>query len=441
MTAASRYVEQGDTQGDARDDSLERVLAARLARQHALQRYRRRHMTTGKGPHFLRQGQRYLTFCSNDYLGLAGDPRLAEALAEGARRFGTGGGASHLVCGHSEAHEILEARLAALTGQPRALLFSSGYQANLGVISTLLGRGDVALHDRLNHASLLDATRLAGASLVRFAHRDAVDCGERLSSLDTARRTLVVTDGVFSMDGDVADLPALAARCERHRAWLMVDDAHGLGVLGTEGGGTWQAQSLEPGRIAASVGTLGKALGTQGAFVAGSETLIEALIQFARPYIYTTSLSPALAWATLTSLDIVRDEPERRAHLSALIERFRHEAAGLAELDLHLAPSTTPIQPLIVGPSWSVPGSGGQGGNEAAALALAAALERAGIWCSAIRPPTVPAGTSRLRFTLSAAHTLEEVDRLISVLFDTARRLWSARETLTEGTSTREAST
>ena len=412
MTAASRYVEQGDTQGDA------------------LQRYRRRNTTTGKGPHFLRQGQRYLTFCSNDYLGLAGDPRLAEALAEGARRFGTGGGASHLVCGHSEAHEILEARLAALTGQPRALLFSSGYQANLGVISTLLGRGDVALHDRLNHASLLDATRLAGASLVRFAHRDAVDCGERLSSLATARRTLVVTDGVFSMDGDVADLPALAARCERHQAWLMVDDAHGLGVLGKDGGGTWQAQSLEPGRIAASVGTLGKALGTQGAFVAGSETLIDALIQFARPYIYTTSLSPALAWATLTSLDIVHDEPERRAHLSTLIERFRHEAAGLAELDLHLAPSTTPIQPLIVGPSWSVPGSGGQGSNEAAALALAAALQDAGIWCSAIRPPTVPEGTSRLRFTLSAAHTHDDLDRLLSALFSAARRLSSAREAL-----------
>ena len=413
-----------ETALETRDDSLDGMLTARLARQRQHQRYRQRATTMGIGPRFQRAGRETLAFCSNDYLGLAGDPRLAEALADGARRFGTGGGASHLVCGHGEAHERLEQRLAQLTGYPRALLFSSGYQANLGVISTLLGRGDVALHDRLNHASLLDATRLAGARLERFTHRDAGDCGQRLATLAARRRTLVVSDGVFSMDGDVADLDQLAAQCERQRAWLMIDDAHGLGVLGEEGGGTRQAQGIAPDRIAATVGTLGKALGTQGAFVAGSETLIEALIQFSRPYIYTTSLSPALAWATLTSLDIVRDEPERRAHLSSLVRRFRHEAAGLSEFDLHLMSSDTPIQPLVVGPSWRrAPGE--RGGNEAAALALAAALQEAGLWCSAIRPPTVPEGTSRLRFTLSAAHTHDDLDRLSSALFDAARRLSS----------------
>jgi len=415
-------------------DALDAMLSSGLARQRQRHRYRERRTTTGLGPHFRQSGRQSLAFCSNDYLGLAGDPRLAEAVAEGARRFGTGGGASHLVCGHSEAHERLEARLAELTGCQRALLFSSGYQANLGVVSTLLGRGDIALHDRLNHASLLDATRLAGARIERFAHLDADDCAEQLSAFDADRRRLVVTDGVFSMDGDSADLDALATRCERHHAWLMVDDAHGFGVLGQNGGGTREALGLDPSRIAVTVGTLGKALGTQGAFVAGSETLIEVLIQFSRPYIYTTSLSPALAWATLTSLDIVRDEPERRANLSALIERFRHEAASLSEFDLHLMPSCTPIQPLVIGPSWSATQDGRlgdqKGGNEAAALALAAELERVGIWCSAIRPPSVPVGTSRLRFTLSAVHTHEDLDWLLSALFAAARRLSSAREDL-----------
>lgn len=408
---------------DVRDGSLEAQLAARLTQQRARQRYRHRSTTIGKGPHLRRNGHETLAFCSNDYLGLAGDPRLAEALAEGARRFGTGGTASHLICGHSDAHERLETRLAELTGCPRALLFSSGYQANLGVMSTLLGRGDIALHDRLNHASLLDATRLAGATLERFAHADAADCERRLATMNPRRRQLVVTDGVFSMDGDVADLPALAEHCRRHRAWLMVDDAHGIGVLGPDGGGTRQAQDLEANQVQVLVGTLGKALGTQGAFVAGSDALIEALIQFARPYIYTTSLSPALAWATLTSLDIVRDEPERRAHLAALIGHFRREAPGLRGMDLHLMPSATPIQPLMVGPGWA---SEVQGANEAAALALAAELEEEGIWCSAIRPPTVPAGTSRLRFTLSAAHTFDDVDRLLTAIDVAARRLASA---------------
>ncbi|WP_106420013.1 8-amino-7-oxononanoate synthase [Salinicola tamaricis] len=397
-------------------NSLDAVLAPRLAEQRARVRYRQRHTTGGVGPRVRRDGRDWLNVCSNDYLGLAGDPRLAEALAVGARRFGVGGGASHLVCGHSEAHEALERRLAAWTGCERALLFSSGYQANLGVISALLGRGDIALHDRLNHASLLDGTRLAGARLERFTHGDAAACETRLAALGSGRRRLVISDGVFSMDGDCADLNALVTHCERHDAWLMVDDAHGLGVLGEHGAGTREAQGLAPGRVPILVGTLGKALGTHGAFVAGSETLIEALIQFARPYVYTTSLSPALAWATLTSLDIVRDEPERRAHLQALIARFRQHSADLAEVGLSPLPSATPIQPLQIMQH-------GEGANEATALALAQALEARGIWCSAIRPPTVPVGSARLRITLSAAHELADIDRLGEALHDAARQV------------------
>ncbi|WP_425353290.1 aminotransferase class I/II-fold pyridoxal phosphate-dependent enzyme [Salinicola halimionae] len=410
------------------EGSLDETLAGRLAVQRERQRYRRRVTTTAIGPRFRRNGREMLAFCSNDYLGLAGDPRLAEALADGSRRFGTGGGASHLVCGHSEAHERLESRLAELTGCSRALLFSSGYQANLGVISALLSRGDIALHDRLNHASLLDGTRLSGARLQRFAHNDPADCGEQLSRLDPARRRLVVSDGVFSMDGDVAELAALVAQCRRHHAWLMIDDAHGVGVLGSQGGGTLTDQGVDPSGVEVIVGTLGKALGTQGAFVAGSETLIEALIQFARPYVYTTSLSPALAWATLTSLDILRDEPHRRTQLATLIDRFREGADALREFDLHLMPSRTPIQPLVLGPAWGYArgdarGDARGGGQDAAAVSLAAALEAAGIWCTAIRPPTVPAGTSRLRITLSAAHTPDDLERLLTALVDSARRL------------------
>lgn len=400
--------------------ALDEVLATRLQGQRERHRYRQRRTTCGVGPRIRHGDRELLSFCSNDYLGLAGDPRLSEALADGARRFGTGGGASHLVCGHSEAHERLEARLAEWTGCQRALLFSSGYQANLGVISALLGRGDIALHDRLNHASLLDGTRLAGARLERFAHADADDCNQRLARLDPARRRLVISDGVFSMDGDVADLAALATLCRQHRAWLMVDDAHGLGVLGASGGGTRQAQGVAAEDLPILVGTLGKALGTQGAFVAGSETLVEALIQFSRPYIYTTSLSPALAWATLTSLHILRDEPERRRHLFGLIERFRRGAASLREYGLHLMPSRTPIQPLIVGSRWH---EGERNTNAMAALELAAELEARGIWCSAIRPPTVPVGSARLRITLSAAHETADIDHLLAALFESARRL------------------
>ncbi|WP_110648698.1 8-amino-7-oxononanoate synthase [Salinicola peritrichatus] len=398
--------------------ALEAALAGRLAQQRERHRYRERHVTQGVGVRTSRDSREMLAFCSNDYLGLAGDPRLAASLAEGARRFGTGGGASHLVCGHNEAHTRLEARLAEWTGCERALLFSSGYQANLGVISALLGRGDTALHDRLNHASLLDGTRLAGARLERFTHADVEDCDRRLASFDPARRRLVVTDGVFSMDGDTADLAALTTQCEKHRAWLMVDDAHGLGVLGARGRGTREAQGLASGDIPILVGTLGKALGTHGAFVAGSETLIESLIQFSRPYVYTTSLSPALAWATLTSLDIVEREPERRAHLAALIAHFRREAAGLRDLGLEPMPSRTPIQPLVLGAE-----SDDRVDNDRAALDMAQALEEKGIWCSAIRPPTVPAGSARLRVTLSAAHEMADVDRLLEALFAVARRL------------------
>ncbi|RKR07679.1 8-amino-7-oxononanoate synthase [Kushneria sinocarnis] len=382
---------------------LDAALAPRLAERHAQARYRQRRTADRAGAHVHVDGRDVVNFCSNDYLGLAHDPRLGEALAASARRFGTGGGASHLVSGHLTPHAMLEQRLACWTGRERALLFSSGYQANTGTIAALTGRGDHVVHDRLNHASLLDGTRLAGARLHRFAHRDPAHAGQLLAGLDPARARLVVSDGVFSMDGDCADVTALAGQCRARGGWLMIDDAHGLGVLGARGAGTLEAQGVSADEVPVLVGTLGKALGTQGAFVAGSHTLIEALIQFSRPYVYTTSLSPALAGATLTALDIVRDEPERRTHLQTLIGAFRHAAERLP--GIRLMPSDTPIQPLLVGR-----------GSEAEVLALARRLADEGLWCTAIRPPTVPEGSARLRITLSAAHTHADLDRLLSAL-------------------------
>nr|WP_262927327.1 8-amino-7-oxononanoate synthase [Phytohalomonas tamaricis] len=380
---------------------MEEKLRARLDGRHARQRYRqRRLLQTPQAPCCRIDGRDVLAFCSNDYLGLAADPRLAEALAEGARRFGVGGGASHVVNGHSEAHERLEHALAELTGRSRALLFSSGYQANLGAIGALVERGDRVLHDRLNHASLLDGAQLAGARFARYRHGDAAHLATLLTNSSDDKTTLVVSDGVFSMDGDIAPLAALSDACRCHQADLMIDDAHGLGVLGDHGGGSLEQAGLDQNDVPVLVGTLGKALGTQGAFVAGSDTLIEGLIQFARPYVYTTSLSPALAWATLVSLEIVRQEPGRRHHLHDLIAYFRR---GAHHLGLPLMTSPTPIQPLLIG-------------HDAAMLTLARALEGDGILVGAIRPPTVPEGSARLRISLSSAHTYADIDRLLDVL-------------------------
>ncbi|REC95229.1 8-amino-7-oxononanoate synthase [Kushneria indalinina] len=382
---------------------FETALQHRLEQQKAAGRYRRRRSQRDAGVHTRINGRDMLTFCSNDYLGLATHPRVVKALCDGARRHGAGGGASHLVNGHQEIHDRLEMRLAQWTGRERALLFGSGYQANLGVISALMSRGGHVVHDRLNHASLLDGTLLSGARLHRFAHGDTSLAEQTLAGLAPESDRLLVSDGVFSMDGDCADVNALARLAERYDTPLMIDDAHGLGVLGQHGAGTLEAQNMPPDRVPILVGTLGKALGTQGAFVTGSHALIESLIQFARPFIYTTSLSPALASATLAALDLVQTEPERRAHLHRLIQRFRQELATLALPGITLMPSETPIQPLLVG-------------SEQAAMALSESLYEDGILCTAIRPPTVPPGQSRLRVTLSAAHTEADLDRLLTAL-------------------------
>ncbi len=375
-------------------------IAAELARLRRDHLHRSRKVVEGPaGAHVEIDGRRLVNFCSNDYLGLANDPRVAEALARGARRWGCGSGASHLVSGHSTAHHALEEELADFTNRPRALLFSTGYMANLGVIDALCDRTSLILEDRLNHASLLDGARLAQARLRRYPHNDG-DALERLLERHRRDFTLVVSDGVFSMDGDLADLPRLSGACRRHGAWLLVDDAHGLGVIGPGGRGTLAHFGLDHDHCPLLVGTLGKAFGTFGAFVAGDEALIDYLIQKARTYIYTTALPPAVAEATRAALHIVREEEWRRERLRRLIARFRQ---GARALGLELADSTTPIQPLIVG-------------ENARALALSEALNRRGFLIGAIRPPTVPAGTARLRITLSAAHEEEDVERLLETL-------------------------
>ena len=374
-------------------------LAARLAERHAAHLYRQRPLLESpQGPEVVVDGRPLLAFCSNDYLGLANHPEVIAALRAGAAQWGVGGGASHLVIGHSTPHHELEEALAAFTGRPRALLFSTGYMANLAAVTALVGQGDTVLEDRLNHASLLDAGLLSGARFSRYLHNDAVSLSKRLDKAEG--NTLVVTDGVFSMDGDLADLPALCAEARNKGAWVMVDDAHGFGPLGATGGGIVEHFGLGIEDVPVLVGTLGKGFGTAGAFVAGSEELIETLIQFARPYIYTTSQPPAVACATLKSLELLRTEGWRREHLNRLIARFR---AGAAEIGLSLMASPTPIQPILVGDSER-------------ALKLSALLKDRGLLVGAIRPPTVPAGSARLRVTLSAAHSEAQLERLLTAL-------------------------
>ena len=384
-------------------------LSARLAERHAAHLYRQRPLLeTPQGPEVLVDGQRLLAFCSNDYLGLANHPEVIAAMQQGAAKWGVGGGASHLVIGHSTPHHELEEALAEFTGRPRALLFSTGYMANLAAVTALVGQGDTVLEDRINHASLLDAGLLSGARFSRYLHNDAASLASRLDK--ATGNTLVVTDGVFSMDGDLADLPALCAAAKAKNAWLLVDDAHGFGPLGATGGGIVEHFGLGVGDVQVLVGTLGKAFGTAGAFVAGSEGLIETLIQFARPYIYTTSQPPAVACATLKSLQLLRTESWRREHLNKLIARFRQ---GAAEIGLNLMDSATPIQPIMIGDS-------------ARAMRLSALLRERGLLVTAIRPPTVPAGSARLRVTLTAAHSEAQVRLLLDAL-DTCFRL-SGRE-------------
>ncbi len=381
-------------------------LSARLAERHAVHLYRQRPLLEGPQAPLARvDGEELLAFCSNDYLGLANHPEVIRALQDGAARWGVGGGASHLVIGHSGPHHELELALAEFTGRPRALLFSTGYMANLAAVTALVGQGDTVLEDRLNHASLLDAGLLSGARFSRYLHNDADSLGKRLEK--ASGNTLVVTDGVFSMDGDLADLPSLCAVAKARGAWVMVDDAHGFGPLGATGGGIVEHFGLGGDDVQVLVGTLGKAFGTAGAFVAGSEELIEKLIQFARPYIYTTSQPPAVACATLKSLELLRRESWRREHLERLIARFRQ---GATEIGLALLDSPTPIQPILIGDS-------------ARALRLSSLLRQRGLLVGAIRPPTVPAGSARLRVTFSAAHSQAQVERLLDALADSWHRL------------------
>jgi len=343
-------------------------------------------------------GRELLSFCSNDYLGLASDPRLAESMREGTRRYGVGSGAAHLISGHSAAHHALEDELAALLGAGRALLFSTGYMANLGVLSALLGRGDTLLQDKLNHASLIDGATLCGAKLRRYRHGDMQGLQRMLDGAEG--QCLVASDGVFSMDGDLAPLSEMANLAKQHDAALMVDDAHGFGVLGEQGRGSVAAAGLGFAEVPVYMATLGKALGTAGAFVAGSEDLIETLIQRARSYVYTTAMPAALAEATRTSLRIMAEEQWRRDHLQLLVKRFRD---GAISLGLQVMDSSTPIQPVLLGDAET-------------AVRWSNSLLEQGILVTAIRPPTVPQGSARLRVTFSAAHQPEQVDRLLEAM-------------------------
>jgi len=344
-------------------------------------------------------GRTLVDFSSNDYLGLARHPALAAAMSECAAVSGAGSGASHLITGHGREHARLEEELAAFTGRERALLFSTGYMANLAVIAALAGRAERVLLDRLCHASLIDGARLSGAALARYAHADAGEAA-RLASADPGHTVMVVTDGVFSMDGDLAPLPQLARVARAADAWLLVDDAHGLGVVGAGGGGVLEHFGLGCAQVPILVGTLGKAFGSFGAFVAGAAGLIELLMQKARGYIYTTALPQPVAAATRAALAIARSESWRRERVRTLTARFRKQAAASG---VPLGESVTPIQPVVLG-------------SAAAALAAQRELEEAGFLVIAIRPPTVPAGGARLRVTLSAAHTETQIDELAACL-------------------------
>jgi len=382
-------------------NKLSRQLAER--RRNALYR-QPRVIASAQQPELVVDGRPMLSFCSNDYLGLAADPRVARAFKQGVDHYGSGSGAAHLVTGHSKAHQALEEELAEFTGRDRALLFSSGYMANLGVLSALLGRGDSVLEDRLNHASLIDGGLLSGARFQRYPHLDTVAAASRLGQAKGEK--VLVTDAVFSMDGDLADLPGLAGICTREQAWLMVDDAHGLGVLGKNGAGSLEHFSLDQQQVPILMGTLGKALGTAGAFVAGPEVLIETLVQQSRTYIYTTALPAAVAEATRTSLQLAARESWRRERLQELVAAFR---AGVQQMDFELTDSATPIQPIIAGSSET-------------ALDWSKQLSTQGILVTPIRPPTVPEGSARLRITFSASHRDHHLHQLLQALAGLQRK-------------------
>jgi 8-amino-7-oxononanoate synthase len=383
-------------------------------------RRRRRVVAPTDGPRMRVDGRPMLAFCSNDYLGLACHPALADAACAAAREYGVGAGASPLVSGHSEANAALEDALARFVGLPRALYFYAGYATNIGIVPALAGDGDALFSDALNHACLIDGARLSRAQIRRYAHNDLHALDQALASCN-ARRKLVISDAVFSMDGDVADIPALLALCERHDALLLLDDAHGFGVLGPHGRGALAQAGLTGRRASRRVlymATLGKAAGVAGAFVAGDEHLVEWLLQKTRSYIFATAAPALLAQALRASLRLIEQEEWRREHLARLIGRLRH---GLQEAlrgsDWQLGASNTAIQPLVIG-------------SNDAALAVMDGLQAKGLWVPAIRPPTVPPGTARLRIALSAAHTEQDIDRLVAALADLAAQPGRTREPL-----------
>ncbi len=369
------------------DDALQDLEKSGLKR-------RRRILEGPQGVHVSVDGKRYTSYCSNDYLGLASHPDLMEAACRGARKYGVGAGASHLLSGHGVIHEAAEKALARFVDLPSALLYSTGYMANIGVVTTLVGRNDAIFCDRLNHASLNDAAVLSRARLYRYPHLD-MDFLESCLARAGKKRKLVATDAVFSMDGDIAPVPELIELCEKHDAMLLLDDAHGLGVLGNGRGVLAHFGISSPSVV--YVGTLGKAAGVSGAFVAGENDLVEMLVQRSRSYIYTTAQPPLLAEAIIQSLKLMEEESWRMRHLEDLISRLKSRMGDA------LMPSITAIQPLIVGE------------NEAC-LELSSNLEKKGLLVPAIRPPTVPRGSARLRISLSASHSFEDIDRLAAAL-------------------------
>lgn len=362
----------------------------------------RRTLASPQSPHIVVDGKPYLAFSSNDYLGLAYHPQLIVALQQGVQQWGVGSGAAHLVNGHFDSHHQLESQLSDFINKPKSLLFSTGYMANLGVVQALVGKGDTVFADKLNHASLNDAMLLSRAAMKRYRHGDLAQLAQLLAQT-TKGRKLVITDAVFSMDGDIAPLPELLALCEQHDAWLYVDDAHSFGVLGEQGRGSLSHFGINSPRII-YMATLGKAAGVSGAFVAAEQVVIDTLINHAHSYIYTTASPPALSVAMLQSLQLIAQGDALRKHLRSLIAQLRN---GLVDLPWQLMPSDTAIQPLLIGDSKQ-------------ALALSEGLRERGIWVAAIRPPTVPQDTARLRITLSAAHSAAEVDQLIGALHELA---------------------
>ena len=385
--------------------SPDKVLTKALEDRQAKSLYRHRKiLQSPQGPRVTVDGQACLSFSSNDYLGLANHSAIIAAFKDGANQYGVGSGASHLVSGHSSVHQALEEELAEFTQRPRALLFSTGYMANVGTVRALTDSGDLVVQDQLNHASLLDGGFLSRADFQRYSHLDMTELEQALGSTNAPRK-LVATDGVFSMDGDLAELPDLADLADRHNAWLMVDDAHGFGVLGEHGRGCAEHFSMDMERLPILLGTLGKAFGTFGAFVAGSEALIETLIQFGRTYIYTTALPPAVAAATRQALKLVESENWRRQKLHALIARFQD---GARQLNIPVLESITPIQPVLIGDDEKV-------------MKVGELMLDKGFWLGAIRPPTVPRGSARLRITINAEHDEADIDSLLEALESSLR--------------------